>query len=238
MTFDLKRLGFVVLVFLMACSSEGDDATSQEPVEVADEYRVPYAVRQIKQKMYYAIEPFNDTLVVEFERYVKDTVHYEHEVSVIKSTGVAMSRYTIVVTEHGTQLLEAESFLGGKMVREKILSQRSLPRGPRKYKGVEIRREYNVSAFEKVISTSVETFDRDTVFRWNGENVPSLKFKIYAEETTVNKFFPWAKSKRSSRRFGLYTKGIGFTYMRSKDDAGLEMSFKLVRIDVIEPARE
>ena len=229
----LRRLGFALLVFQMACSGAHDDAE----MEVADEYRMPYAIRQVKLKMYYAVEPVKDTLVVEVERFSDDSAHYERQVSLVKSTGVVITRSTMLLTEHGTRLLEAESFREGKLIHDKIVLQRALPRGPRKYSGVEVRRERDVSAFDKVITTAVETFDRDTVFEWQGQSVPSLKFKTSEEEVTVNRFFPWLKSTRHSQRFGLFSKGIGYTYTRMNvGDA--EMTFKLARIEVIEPARE
>jgi hypothetical protein len=136
--------------------------------------------------------------------------------------------------EHGRKVLIEEYYYEYpgetanefEKVKGDILVFRDVDEG-RKYKSLEVKVSYTNSIGFKKTFEERDGYESDTVYRWNDEILPTLKFKYSGRTNTVIRYFPFFGSLEEYGGESYYAKGIGLVMSKRNSDGG-ELALKSI----------
>lgn len=175
------------------------------------------------------MKPMQDTLVVEMERHTRNEVRYEQQTQYM--LGRMINQRVFEIGPETFKLLEDHGNIQGAKQELEILSQRNVEVGGQQ--GYEMVTNIPVSTFKKTRKTTREFFSMDTVFHWNGEDIPSVKFRYESEMVTYNRILPVIKETNQGSGVLVYSKGMGMTYFRIAYDNLRTFEAMLVSVDTV-----
>jgi len=202
---------FLISITLFSCSE-------REPIEIIKEYEVGFRNDQMIRTYYYMRIPENDTLMIRFTPSVENGIQYVTEYSYTQKERYSERRFRIEGTmkEMVRQINYHYPDIGEPITIEaQIVDYKIVESG--KYNGgnysITVRLPNNIVTNARVI----ETFDKDTVYNWQGEMLPALKFKEATTYNTHHRFIPFvASSKTEGKGYVLFAKDVGLVYYEIK----------------------
>lgn len=212
----MKHLCFLFTI-VSVCS-----CTSREPLKIIQDYEVGFNLDGKIRTYYYAREMEKDTLIVTFIPSKENGIQYVTEYSRTPSRFLGDRKFRI---EKGMKdLVHASHFYYpdesvdtyDSMAIE-ILNIESVP--GEKYNGG--RFHYKSRTKSDIVNkySVEETFDKDTTYMWNGEMLPSLKFREQSHYSTFYRYLPFYKNMNADTDgFVVFAKGIGLVYIRVISD--------------------
>jgi hypothetical protein len=167
----------------------------------------------------------NDTIVFEVKRFTQEGRQYEQHTEYLDGKPSSMSLFEIAP---GTfKFLKTDDYQAGKKVPTQILSQYNIVRGG--HRGYEMVAQSPYQDSRTLKRTSREILDKDTVFHFNGEDVPSQKFISEAEFVMINRPFP--NEEKEAHGFLLYSRGLGNTYFKLFQGDKVILESRLISIE-------
>ena len=215
-------ISFCLLLGLVSCST-------REPVRILDGYEIPFTSGKHTRYTYHRL-PENDTIIRDYSTSYQDDVKFVTEISAIKGQRDSFRKFR--VTPKGKELVELIHYSLDSSTNEiteypgEIVESSETEDGKR-YMGGEFTTVHHMFGGFAVRTKNTERFVSEQSYRFNGREVPSLRFESNFEMRTYNRFFPllWTTTKYSGHV--TFSKGIGITHFRIKSEDGM-LEHKLI----------
>jgi hypothetical protein len=204
---------FVVLLLIVCACSK------REPMEIMKEYEIGFLNDNEIRTYYYFRIPENDTVMVRFSPSAEQGIRYVTEFSYTRKMKISRRKFSI--DRNRKELVEQIFFYYAdpvvsddhSVVKADIIDHEIIK--GEKYDGGNYYLRFTTPADIVSKVRVIETFEKDTVYNWNGEVLPALKFKDVTTYKTFYRYLPFAKnSKLNAQGYVLFTKGVGIVYYK------------------------
>jgi hypothetical protein len=222
----LKRAVFLALIAAFgAC-------TKSEPFAIIPDHEIMFSKDKAFLYHYYRI-PENDTMFMYFKPVVEDGVNYVIETGYTRRHVETERKHRI---ENGTKECVSMSYrsfddthperlIAGRIVEHSISADnKKIPTGM--FKSV-----FEMEPGKLTEIKTLVTFDKDTVYEWEGEQRPTLKFRIESELVTGNKYPPFDRKTMKSIYHAYSVKGVGTALVTGGFET-YKLVNSLIRLDV------
>jgi hypothetical protein len=203
---QIKSLVFLSFILIAGCSK-------RESLKILDGYEMPL-IDSVDRTFYYRQYPREDTMKITFEHNIVDGKKYVTELTYQNDQRTGSRVFH--VTQNTKELIKSTHYfyrdttviqLESEIIKHFSHSQDQYSGGTFEYR--------QVLANNKILRfTVVETFEKDTIYSFNGETLPAKKFSEQMTGSTFLKYLPMFPTTTESNGYIIFSKGIGVSYMK------------------------
>jgi hypothetical protein len=199
-------ISHVFILFLFSCANN-------ESVATLGNYDIPFSDTTTQLIYTYVSTPYYDTLSIRsvFEADGNGTTLVQY--NTLNGMPDAERHYSIAGGRKKL-LREYEHEYPGETASEEervpgeIRTFREIHDG-RKYPTLEVEITFTNSIGFQTLVAEKQTYDGDTILRWNGQPQEAIKFRGDYRSKTFVKYFPFRSSSSESKGTSYFVKGIG-----------------------------
>lgn len=201
------RIAFSSIVMAFVVTS----CTTNEPTDVIEGYHVDFEPTVDKTCLYVCVQT-TDTMMSTYKGFTDGTGSYVVTDFYREQNIFSRRKYKV---EAGKKFLVEEKnyrdYYGDPVpdgVNSEIREQSNF-REDLKYSGARFTTAVSYPADNMQKAINEEWYEKDTVFQWQGELVPAIKFRGYDRYSYFNKYLPFASTVNEYDSYTIVAKGLG-----------------------------